>query len=62
MKHSSGVPLSLGLCVGDSSEALFGCLCVRDSSEALFGCLCVRDSSEALFGCSSIFRFVCKGL
>ena len=24
MKHSSGVPLSLGLCVGDSSETLFG--------------------------------------
>jgi hypothetical protein len=38
VKHSSGVPLSLGLCVRDSSEALFGCLCVRDSSEVLFGC------------------------
>ena len=54
MKHSSGVPLSLGLCVRDSSEALFGCpLCLG---------LCLRDSREALFGCSSIFRFVCTGL
>ena len=40
MNHSSGDPLSLGLCVRDSSEALFGCplslvFCVRDSNEAL---------------------------
>ena len=54
MKHSSGVPLSLGLRVRDSSEALFGC--------PLSLGLCVRDSSEALFGCSFIFWFVCKGL
>ena len=54
MKHSSGVPLSLGLCVSVSSEALSGV--------PLSLGLCVRDSSEALFGCSSIFRFVCKGL
>ena len=54
MNHSSGDPLSLGLCVRDSSEALFGC--------PLSLGFCVRDSNEALFGCSSIFRFACKGL
>jgi hypothetical protein len=28
VKHSAGVPLSLGLCVRDSSEALFGCFSI----------------------------------
>ena len=55
MKHSSGVPLSLGLCVKET-------LVKHSSGVPLSLGLCVRDSREALFGCSSIFRFVCKGL